>query len=100
MSQEYNGWTNYETWLVNLWLTNEEWSAEELRSIANNGQRRDYRKEELKSYVEDEMLALHKLNGLASDLIGSALSMVNWYEILDHATEMDEQYSKPQYREE
>lgn len=87
MSQEYNGWTNYETWLVNLWLTNEEYTESELRSIANNGQRRDYRKEELKSYVEDEMLALHKFNGLASDLIGAALCMVNWYEILDNATE-------------
>ena len=24
--QEYNGWKNYETWCVNLWLTNEEGS--------------------------------------------------------------------------
>mgnify|MGYP001202064338 CR=1 FL=1 len=24
MSQSYNGWTNYETWNVALWLQNEE----------------------------------------------------------------------------
>lgn len=22
--EEYNGWTNYETWNVHLWITNEE----------------------------------------------------------------------------
>lgn len=25
MSDKYNGWTNFETWQANLWLTNTEW---------------------------------------------------------------------------
>lgn len=29
----YNGWTNRETWLVNLWLTNDECYYEELQAI-------------------------------------------------------------------
>jgi len=84
--QSYNGWTNYETWLVNLWLTNEEFTERELRTIANNGERRDYRKEELKSFVED-LVGAYDGAGLKTDLINAALYMVNWYEIIDNATE-------------
>ena len=24
--EEYQGWTNWDTWNANLWLTNDEWS--------------------------------------------------------------------------
>jgi hypothetical protein len=29
----YNGWCNRETWVVNLWLTNDECYYEELQAI-------------------------------------------------------------------
>ena len=36
MGEKYNGWTNYETWLVNLWLGNggsgEHWREQAERS--------------------------------------------------------------------
>jgi len=32
--KRYNGWTNYETWVVNLWLANEEPSYREWRGQA------------------------------------------------------------------
>lgn len=90
MSQEYNGWTNYETWLVNLWLTNEEYSDSVLREIANNGERRDYRKEELKNFVEDVILGVYDGHAsLKQDLLGAVMSMVNWYEIIDNHTEQE-----------
>jgi hypothetical protein len=30
----YNGWTNYETWVVNLWIDNEQGSLEFFREQA------------------------------------------------------------------
>ena len=33
LTAEYNGWTNRETWVVNLWFTNDECYYEELQAI-------------------------------------------------------------------
>ena len=35
MCEEYNGWKNRQTWLVNLWLNNEPSSQQALYDIAN-----------------------------------------------------------------
>ena len=36
VSTEYNGWSNYETWLINLWLTNDRCYYDELCEIIKN----------------------------------------------------------------
>jgi hypothetical protein len=36
MCEEYNGWKNRQTWLVNLWLNNEPASQQALYNIAND----------------------------------------------------------------
>ena len=33
-NKEYNGWYNYETWMVNLWMDNNQGSHEMWREIA------------------------------------------------------------------
>ena len=30
-SQKYNGWTNWDTWNCNLWMTNDEYSERQMR---------------------------------------------------------------------
>ena len=32
----YNGWTNWETWVVNLWITNSESTYLALRRLSRN----------------------------------------------------------------
>ena len=85
-SKKYNGWSNYETWVTNLWLSNELPSCDYLRSLANDRTIKDYDKDQiLKDYVEEMMPRLEA--SLASDLLTSALIEVNWKEIIDDAKE-------------
>lgn len=78
--QRYNGWANYNTWLVNLWITNDEYTEEGLRLAVRYGGHDGAR-----DYV-DELL---DDSGIASgtmwyDMIRSCLSEVDWREIAGH----------------
>ena len=76
----YNGWSTYETWLVNLWLTNDMQDDDLIASVKEV--ETDYEaKEILKDYVE-EMVPFQGITGLFADLLRGALSEVNWYEIV------------------
>ena len=85
--KEYNGWHNYETWLVNLWLTNDEGSYDYLQEVTaeTSGEDRVYRlAERLKEEItESTTLSIYD-SSLAGDLLGAALSEVNWYELAEH----------------
>src|SRR3990167_8223763 len=98
----YSGWTNYETWLVALWLGNDE-SLKELAkeaaedAVANHNvtckppiwtleqAARFTLADALKDWVEDMSHAEDPRPGVAgtlwADLIGAALSEVDWEEI-------------------
>lgn len=76
----YNGWSTYETWLVNLWLTN-DMQDEDLTASVKEVDTTYEAKEILKDYVE-EMVPFQGITGLFSDLLRGALSEVNWYEIV------------------
>ena len=95
---EYNGWTNYETWLVNLWMDNEQGSHEYWREVAED----EYEHAEGTAYSTKEEQARYRLakflqgsydvelalnpneSSVYHDLLGAALSSVNWDEIARH----------------
>ena len=92
--KDYNGWTNYETWNVKLWLDNEPCTYELQKELAEQAKETAkvdvWTREEtdrftladlLKEWVEDNRPDIEA--SMYSDLLGAALSEVNWNEIAE-----------------
>lgn len=80
----YNGWTNYETWLVNLWLTNDWNSYDSLRHIVAAFETTSEQANELEHMVRYERDCYEEEPSMWRDLLGAALSHVNWHEIAEN----------------
>jgi hypothetical protein len=82
--ETYNGWKNYPTWAVNLWLSNDEGLYRETlyRVGAVSDEGRAAIADSIKGYVVDD-LAPDLGASFAADLLGYALDCVDWYEIAD-----------------
>lgn len=77
----YNGWKNKETWTVNLWLSNDEYSY---FAVTNGARTRtvDELADHLKTSCEDLLDEIENLKtGMFRDLLISALEDVDWHEI-------------------
>ncbi len=99
----YNGWTNYETWNVKLWIDNEQGSHEYWREVAREiwqaertpaypGQTPEQSfvyqlAETIKDQFEEEAQNILETAraqcSVWADLLGAAMSEVNWYEIAE-----------------
>lgn len=77
----YNGWTNWETWMVNLWMTNDVGTYEAAREQPTASRLRDWWDE----------LATDELEGFVADCVNGVLSEVDWQEIYDGLHEGDEE---------
>lgn len=98
-TDEYNGWKNYETWCVHLWLSNDAYTDTTAREIvaaawtnaadevaadreaivAPHADAADA----LRDWLRDEENPLSETANLYTDLLGHALARVDWYELAE-----------------
>lgn len=91
MPEKYNGWRNYETWLVSLWLDNDFYF--QTRHLVDYAIK-EHTGSKLKANCElagsiEEMLgdAMPELgNTLWSDMLNAAMAEVDFYEIACNLT--------------
>lgn len=89
--KKYNGWNNYETWCVALWIGNDEYSynlcekeytQEAIERSADKSSAVDTLAEMLKTYIDNNNpLTLSNSCSVYSDLLTTALSEVDYEEI-------------------
>lgn len=100
----YNGWTNYETWAMALWIDNDQGSYEYASDAARN--EAEYAADNPETYLTTDELARYNLAntlkvwqedsmpGLPAsvwaDLLRSAFESIDWYEIAtNYLSEVD-----------
>lgn len=95
-TKTYNGWTNYETWLVKLWIDNDEGSQnywqDRTREVYDSAlpDKTFSQSENAALKLMDELKREHEeiaeqsgvpTTGFVADLFNAAMSEVNWHEI-------------------
>lgn len=87
-NQSYNGWTNRQTWLANLWLSNDQATYAQIEDLIAQADNLYQGAQAIQDFVE-------KFNPLAEevtlycDLLNTALSAVDWMEIAKAFAETD-----------
>jgi hypothetical protein len=94
--QEYNGWSNRETWATNLWLTNDYGMTKDLeiyfQELHNEeGKTTSEIMRKFADYIENytnELLAFENLNSTTYSMLTDIGSIyrVNWREIAEGFT--------------
>jgi len=91
--EEYQGWHNYETWVVALWIDNEQCLQEEIFDIGRACSDPAAFADMIKEFIDE--LAPDLEASMFSDLLNSALGEVDWFELArtyrEVIAEIDEQ---------
>ncbi len=82
-ANKYNGWSNRETWVVNLWLTNDQASyylmLEALKHSDSDYTCAEWLQERLRDQLDEEAGTA----SMWSDLLSTAFYRVDWVEVIE-----------------
>lgn len=85
---KYNGWTNYESWSIALWIGNDRGTEELMEEFTNQARENDPEhpayelSHMIKDYIEENKPVTDA--SLYSDLLQAAINSANYYEIAEH----------------
>ena len=98
-NRKYNGWTNYETWNLKLWLDNSAWGIREPNVFDTNIIQGNIKKickkqnnekdtiyeihKYIKEYVEKGFNNMSLKPSFYSDVLSASIREVNFYEIAE-----------------
>lgn len=94
--KEYNGWTNYATWLTHLWIDNDAQLYTSLRGMMetyiDDARTRDAALRQCAELLEDWFtneagMLTDERPGLFTDILNAHSQEVNWDEIADNMME-------------
>ena len=81
IKQEYNGWTNYETWNYKLWLDNNQATYDAVRTLAKKHNDAYELSIELSKVAHDNAPLLEA--SFYSDVLNASIREVNFFEIAE-----------------
>lgn len=82
VTTEYNGWSNRETWVMNLWITNDMSYYDTLQSTIKSYDE-DEQAAQLEAFMREDLDWLDMPASLWRDLLGTSLGRVDWQEIIE-----------------
>lgn len=82
MSQKYNGWANWETWVCNLWLGNDYYDLQEEAQHGDVESLADALKEMTEIVIGDV-----SENKFLQEIVGGFINTVDFKELAEHAQE-------------
>ena len=87
-TKKYNGWTNWETWMVNLHFECFDFTDQVDDGVFNDMDKNDIRchvasyiQEYVESYLEE---VVNTIDAFVSDVIYGTIQEVDWHDIADH----------------
>ena len=83
----YNGWSNRETWLASLWLTNDQGSYNLLLEAIRAGDSDFARADWLESQLREQLAEEAGNASMWSDLLNTAFHRINWVEVIENNQE-------------